>query len=62
MKRNKEYEHGYRQGYEWYKYECSSLNAISQNIRQRGISLRSQYAVAFRHGATDASKNIQCKY
>ena len=59
---NKEYEHGYRMGYEWAKYENGNPKYVFKELRSRGISMRTTYAVAFKQGATDAKNAKLPKY
>lgn len=60
MARNLEYEHGYRHGYELAQFY--GLEDPKRNIRSRGISLRSVYAVGFLCGHRDRKNGLPCKY
>lgn len=51
---NKEYIHGYTMGYDCAAYEgCANIEKAKRNILQRGISLRTVYAVAFLNAVKD---------
>lgn len=62
MATNKEYEHGYRMGYEWVRFENGHSSGVFRELRNRGISMHTAYAVGFRKGVDDAEKGIAQRY
>lgn len=59
---NKEYEHGYRMGYEWASVENGKVVNVFKELRSRGISMRTTYAVAFRSAVKDYADGRQPRY
>lgn len=60
MKRNKEFEHGYSMGYDLARYNGNA--DPRKSILERGIGLRTQYAVGFLKGFADYKKGLPQKY
>ncbi len=64
MRINKEYEWGYKQGYDFAQYEGGTTAQVFSELRNRGISIRTTYGVAFKQGVKDCreGKPRQCTY
>lgn len=50
---NKEWEWGYCQGYDAAQYQGLRLDEVFKHLRERGISMRTTFAVAFRQAVKD---------
>ena len=59
---NKEWEWGYWQGYDAAQYQGLRTDEVYREIKSRGISMRTTFAVAFRRAVADYHKGLPRQY
>lgn len=59
---NKEYEWGYKQGYDFAEFEGGTVSQVFGELRNRGIAFRTSYGIGFKQGVKDCKDGKPRKY